>query len=38
MFPFGRLQRVKRVSKKWLMIDSEPMQSYTVEHELDEET
>jgi hypothetical protein len=33
-FPFGRLKRVKRVSKRWQHMDDEPMQPYTVEREL----
>ena len=36
-FPFGHLKRVKRLSERWLEIGDEPMNPYTVEHELDEE-
>ncbi len=36
-FPFGRLVRVKQVSKRWQLMDDEPLQPYTLEHELDEE-
>ena len=35
-FPFGRLKRVKRLSERWLAGGDEPMNPYTVEHELDE--
>ena len=34
-FPFGRLKRVKRVSRRWELAGDEPMTPYTVEHELD---
>jgi hypothetical protein len=36
-FPFGRLKRVKKLSKEWLRVDDEPMSPYTAEWELDEE-
>jgi hypothetical protein len=34
-FPFGSLKRVKHVSRRWELADDEPMNAYTVEHELD---
>jgi len=34
---FVSLQRVKRVSRRWEIIGDEPMNTYTVEHELDAE-
>jgi hypothetical protein len=36
-FPFGPLKRVKHASRRWQMIDDDPMQPYSVEHELDGE-
>jgi hypothetical protein len=35
-FPFGNLKKVKPLSKRWLMMDDEPMKPFTVEHDLDE--
>jgi nucleoid DNA-binding protein len=35
-FPFGWLARVKKVSRRWELVGDEPMNAYTVEHELDD--
>jgi len=34
-FPFGRLVRVKQVNRRWELAGDEPVNAYTVEHELD---
>ncbi len=34
-FPFGSLKRVKHVSRRWELAGDEPMNGYSVEHEMD---